>query len=137
WRGSRGAGWRPGGVLLSARHTPVRRRRRVVHCRSDVDLPRLGTVQSWCEEDLFMAAQRPEEGDFEIAGRTNAGDLEGAVGLYESDARFVAGPDNTVEGSDGIREVMRSMLAGKPRLTIEVPKVVQTGDVALLCSKWS
>ena len=84
-----------------------------------------------------MAAHRPEECDLQIADCINAGDLEGAVALYEADARFVAGPDNIVEGSDGIREVMRSMLAGKPRLTIEVPKVVQAGDLALLCSKWS
>jgi uncharacterized protein (TIGR02246 family) len=84
-----------------------------------------------------MPAHRPEECDLLIADSINAGDLEGAVALYESDARFVAGPDNVVEGSDGIREVMRSMLAGKPRLTIEVPKVVQSGDLALLCSRWS
>ena len=84
-----------------------------------------------------MAAHRPEDCDLEIAICINAGDLEGAVALYEAGARFVAGPDNTVEGSDGIREVMRSMLAGKPHLAIEVPKVVQTGDLALLCSKWS
>lgn len=84
-----------------------------------------------------MAAQRPEECDFQIAVCINAGDLEGAVALYESDARFVAAPDNTVEGSAGIREMMRGMLAGKARVTIEVPKVVQTGDLAMLCSKWS
>jgi uncharacterized protein (TIGR02246 family) len=84
-----------------------------------------------------MAAQRPAECDLLIADCINTGDLEGAVALYESDARFVAGPDNVVEGSDGVREVMRSMLAGKPRLTIEVTKVVQSGDLALLCSKWS
>ncbi len=84
-----------------------------------------------------MAAHRPEECDLLIAVSINAGDLEGAVALYESDARFVAGPDNVVAGSDGIREVMRAMLADKPRLTIEVPKVVQSGDLALLCSKWS
>src|SRR5215469_727198 len=86
---------------------------------------------------MFMAAHRPEECDFEIAACINAGDLEGAVALYEAGARFLAGPENVVEGTDGIREVMRSMLAGKPRLTIEVPKVLQTGDLALLCSKWS
>src|SRR5690242_2332190 len=84
-----------------------------------------------------MSAHRPEECDLLIADSINAGDLEGAVALYESDARFVAAPDNVVEGSDGIREVMRSMLAGKPRLSIEVAQVVQTGDLALLCSVWS
>ena len=84
-----------------------------------------------------MAAHRPEECDALIADRINAGDLEGAVALYESDARFVAAPDNIVEGSDGIREVMRAMLAGKPHLTISVSSVVQSGDLALVSSKWS
>jgi uncharacterized protein (TIGR02246 family) len=83
-----------------------------------------------------MAAHRPEECDLLIAEAINAGDLEGAVALYESDARFVAGPDTVVAGTDGIRDVMRQMLAGKPRLTITVPTVVQTGDIALLCSRW-
>jgi uncharacterized protein (TIGR02246 family) len=84
-----------------------------------------------------MAAQRPEECDLLLAACINAGDLEGAVAFYESGARFVEGPDKTVEGSAGIREVFRAMLADKPRLTMEVPKVVESGDVALLCSKWA
>src|SRR5437867_441818 len=84
-----------------------------------------------------MAAHRPEECDLLLAVSINAGDLEGAVAFYEPGARFVESPHKTVEGSDGIREVFRAMLADKPRLTIEVPKVVESGDIALLCSKWS
>jgi uncharacterized protein (TIGR02246 family) len=84
-----------------------------------------------------MAALRPEDCDLLLAVSINGGDLEGAVAFYEPDARFVAAPDNVVQGSDGIREVMRGMLKGNPRLTIEVPQVVQSGDLALLCSKWS
>jgi uncharacterized protein (TIGR02246 family) len=84
-----------------------------------------------------MAALRPEDCDLLLAVSINSGDLEGAVAFYEPDARFVAAPDNVVEGSDGIREVMLGMLHGNPRLTIEVPQVVQSGDLALLCSKWS
>jgi uncharacterized protein (TIGR02246 family) len=84
-----------------------------------------------------VAANRPEECDFLIAERLNAGDLEGAVALYEPDARFVLGPGNVASGSDAIREVMRQMLAGHPTLTMEVPLVVQTGDLALLGSKWT
>ena len=84
-----------------------------------------------------MAANRPEECDLLIGERLSAGDLEGVVALYEPDARFVIGPGNVAEGTDAIREVMRQMLAGHPTLNIEVPLVIQTGDVALLHSKWT
>jgi uncharacterized protein (TIGR02246 family) len=84
-----------------------------------------------------MAANGPEECDLQIAACINAGDPEGAAALYEADARFVAGPDSTLEGIDAIREVMRGMVAGKARLTIDVSKVVQAGDLAMVCSKWS
>ncbi len=67
----------------------------------------------------------------------SAGDLEGVVALYEADARFVIGPGNVAAGTDAIREVFRQMLAEHPKLTIEVPLVVQTGDLALLGSKWT
>lgn len=72
-----------------------------------------------------------------LAQSINAGDLEGAVAFYELDARFMAGPDNVVVGRDGIRTVMQQMLAGHPKLTISVPTVIQSGDIALLCSEWS
>lgn len=84
-----------------------------------------------------MAAHRPEECDLLLAEAVNAGDLETVVSFYEPEARFVAGPDNVVMGRNGIREVMRQMLAGKPKLTIQVPVVVEAGDIALLFSKWS
>src|SRR5262245_38413587 len=92
-----------------------RQHRAVIYWPPDADL-RLRTAQNQLARGgSVMAAHRPEECDFQIADCINAGDLEGAVALYEAGARFVAGPDNVVEGSDGIREVMRSMLAGKPR----------------------
>ena len=84
-----------------------------------------------------MPANRPEECDLKIAEAVNAGDLEAAVALYEDDAAFVAGPDNVVRGSAAIRQMMTGMIAEKPRLKIEVPLVVQSGDLALLFSKWS
>ena len=47
-----------------------------------------------------MPAHRPEDCDLLLAERINAGDLEGAIAFYEPGARFVAGPDHIIEGSD-------------------------------------
>jgi uncharacterized protein (TIGR02246 family) len=84
-----------------------------------------------------MPAMRPEDCDYLVAEAINAGDVDAAVNLYEEGASFVAGPDNVVVGHDGIRAVMQGMMGDKPRLTMEVPTVVQNGDLALLFSKYS
>jgi uncharacterized protein (TIGR02246 family) len=84
-----------------------------------------------------MPANRPEECDLKLAEAINVGDAAAAAEFYEDDARFVAGPGNIVEGKAAIGELMKGMVADKPRLTLEVPLVVQSGDLALLCSKWT
>jgi uncharacterized protein (TIGR02246 family) len=84
-----------------------------------------------------MPANRPEECDLKIAEAVNARDVDAAAALYEDDAAFVAGPDNIVRGNAAIREMMQGMIAEQPRLKIEVPLVVQSGEIALLFSKWS
>ena len=40
-------------------------------------------------------------------------------------------------GLKDVREAMGGTLALKPHMTIEVPKVFQAGEIALLCSKWT
>jgi uncharacterized protein (TIGR02246 family) len=83
-----------------------------------------------------MAARKPEECDYLLTEALNAGDLEAAVALYEPNASFVQEPGKVVTGRAAIREVMQGFLAVKPKLTIEAT-AVQSGDVALLRSKWS
>jgi uncharacterized protein (TIGR02246 family) len=84
-----------------------------------------------------MPAQKPEECDLLIAEYINTGNLDGAVELYEPSATFVAAPGKTITGQAAIREVLKGMLAGKPRLTMKVPIVVQNGDLALLVSDYT
>jgi uncharacterized protein (TIGR02246 family) len=83
-----------------------------------------------------MPARKPEECDTLLAEALNRGDLEAAVALYESNASFVQEPGKVVTGRAAIREVMQGFLAVKPKLTIEV-NATQSGDIALLRSKWS
>ena len=83
-----------------------------------------------------MPARKPEECDLLLAEALNAGDLEAAVALYEPNTSFVRQPGQVVSGRAAVREVMQGFLAVKPQLKIEV-QTTQSGDVALLRSKWS
>ena len=84
-----------------------------------------------------MPARRPEEADLLVIEALNAGDAEAALSLYESEATFVPEPGKAAAGLEAIREVLNGFLALKPRLTIEVPQVTESGDLALLSSRWT
>ena len=84
-----------------------------------------------------MPARTPAECDIQVIAAVTAGDLETAVALYESEAAVVSPSGETVTGIPAIREVLSSFIAMKPTLTLEVPLVVQSGDTAVLHSKWA
>jgi len=84
-----------------------------------------------------MPARKPEDCDYLVAEAINNGDLEAAVALYEPDATFAVEPGKEVHGHAAIREVMRGFIAAKPKLTMKVPRVYQSGDVAILISAFS
>ena len=84
-----------------------------------------------------MPAHTPADADLQIIEALNAGDVEAALALYEPGATFVPEPGKAATGLDAIREVLNGFLALKPRLTIEVPQVSESGDLALLSSRWT
>ncbi len=84
-----------------------------------------------------MPARTPEEADLLVIEALNAGDVEAALAFYEPGATFVPEPGKAATGLDAIREVLNGFLALKPRLTIEVPQVSESADLALLCSRWT
>ena len=65
------------------------------------------------------------------------GDLEAALKMYEPGASFVVKPGVVVTGTQPIREALAGFVALKPTLTSEAHQVVEAGDVALYCSRWS
>lgn len=67
----------------------------------------------------------------------NKGNLQAAEALYETQASFVVQPDQVAISVDARRNALIGMLALKPILTAITHKIVQAGDVALYCSKWS
>ena len=84
-----------------------------------------------------MPAKKPEDCDYLVAEYINAGNVEAAVDLYEPTATFMAEPGKPVTGHAAIREVMTAMMAGKPRIGMKVPIVVQNGDLALTVSDYT
>jgi len=84
-----------------------------------------------------MPAKKPEDCDHLVAEYINSGNVDAAVDLYEPTATFVAAPGKPVIGHAAIRELMAGMIAGKPRLTMKVPIVVQNGELALLVSDYT
>jgi len=84
-----------------------------------------------------MPARNPGDVDLLVIEALNAGDAEAALALYERDATFVPEPGKLATGQDAIREALNQFLAYKPRLTIEVPQVAESGELALLCSSWT
>ena len=68
----------------------------------------------------------------------NAGDLEGLVALYETDAVLCADPEGQpARGRQAIREALAGFLALKGTITVETRLAVQSGNIALLRSHWS
>ncbi|GDY28512.1 hypothetical protein GTS_01450 [Gandjariella thermophila] len=68
--------------------------------------------------------------------RANAGDVEGLVALYESDA-VLALPDGAVAtGTEAIREVYRRLLADRPTFTpVAQRPALCHGDLALTSTR--
>ena len=67
----------------------------------------------------------------------NSGDLDGALALYEPDAAFQAQPgEPPVRGADAIREALTGFFALEPRMSGEIVKVVEAGDLALVMNRW-
>jgi uncharacterized protein (TIGR02246 family) len=72
-----------------------------------------------------------------LAARLAAGDLDGALALYEPGATFAPQPGAQVTGRDAIRDALTQFIALRPSLTGEVEKVLEAGDVALVTNRWT
>lgn len=76
------------------------------------------------------AAQPEDLGRFFIE-RTNAGDVDGLVALYEPGAVLAFPPGQVTTGSQAIRQVFEQMVAGKPTFGGEPQPTLRNGDLAL------
>lgn len=84
-----------------------------------------------------MAARRPEEVDQIFERELNAGNLDGLVALYEPTASFTVEPGKVVAGTAAIREALAGFVSLKPTIRLSPRVLANTGDVAMVSSKWS
>ncbi len=84
-----------------------------------------------------MKTHNPLDTVTHFVNAMNQGDLEKALGMYESGASLVVKPGVVATGTSALREALMGFLALKPTLTSEAHQVVEADDVALYCGRWS
>lgn len=85
-----------------------------------------------------MPAFKPEECDVLLGEHVNAGDLEAVLALYEPTCAVAQRDGGLLVGHEAIRASFQRLLAMKPRMVIEVVRIVPGGDeLAMVYSDWS
>jgi len=80
---------------------------------------------------------KPERVLAAIVAGINAGDLESLMPLYESDAAFAAEPGTLAHGAAGIGEALTGFISMNGKLDLEVTRVLEVDDLALVVGVWS
>src|SRR6476659_9620655 len=79
----------------------------------------------------------PEQVLASIVAGINSGDLESLMPLYENRAAFANEPGNLAHGPSGVREALTGFISMNGTLDIEVTRVLEVGDLALVIGVWS
>jgi uncharacterized protein (TIGR02246 family) len=84
-----------------------------------------------------VPAATPEEVLESIVTGINSGDLESLMSLYENGAAFATQPGSLAAGPSGIREALDGFISMKGELDIDVTRVLEVDDLALVIGVWS
>ncbi len=79
---------------------------------------------------------KPESAHDNFLRCFRAGDLEGLVALYESDATMVLADGTTHAGQAAIRAALGGFLAVGRNLELKTRYAARNGDLALLSNEW-
>jgi uncharacterized protein (TIGR02246 family) len=67
----------------------------------------------------------------------NAGDLDSLMMLYEDDACFASQPGQLAKSPESVRQCLRNFIDLKGKLDLNVKRVLQASDLALVITEWS
>jgi len=84
-----------------------------------------------------MPTGMPEQLLKTILDGINTGNLDILMTLYEPEAAFAAQPGVLAHGLSGVRESLAGFIAMKGTLDLEVTRVLQASDLALVAGVWS
>ncbi len=85
---------------------------------------------------MHTPAKEPNDLERFFIERANAGDVEGLVALYESNATLACGDGEVVVGLDQIRKFFSDFLASRPQIapSVQAPALC-SGNLALTSSR--
>ena len=84
-----------------------------------------------------MSTSTPEQVLQTIVTGINSGDLDSLMPLYESEAAFATQPGSLAPGAPGIREALTGFISMDGKLDLDVTRVLEVDDLALVIGVWS
>jgi uncharacterized protein (TIGR02246 family) len=72
-----------------------------------------------------------------IVAGINAGNLDSLMALYENEAAFATQPGSLAPGAHGIREALNGFISMNGTLDLDVTRVLEVDDLALVIGVWS
>jgi uncharacterized protein (TIGR02246 family) len=84
-----------------------------------------------------MSRETPVQVLEAVVDGINTGNFETLMSLYESEAAFATQPGSLAPGLGGIRDALGGFVALKGKLNLEVSRVLEVGDLALVVGEWS
>ncbi len=79
----------------------------------------------------------PEQVLSSIVDGINSGNLDALMTLYEPQAAFAVQPGDLRHGLPGVAQALAGFLAMRGQLDLEVTRVLEVGDLALVTTVWS
>ena len=92
------------------------------------------------ETDVDRALQgraTPEQVLASVVDGINAGNLDALMALYEPHAAFAAQPGSLATGLSGVRASLAAFTAMNGTLDLQVTRVLQVDELALVVGAWS
>ena len=84
-----------------------------------------------------MSTATPEQVLESIVTGINSGNLDDLMPLYENEAAFATEPGSLAPGPPGVRDALNGFIAMNGTLDLEVTRVLEADDLALVVGVWS
>jgi ketosteroid isomerase-like protein len=84
-----------------------------------------------------VSTDTPEQVLEAVVEGINTGNFETLMALYEPEAAFATQPGRLAPGLGGIRDALGGFVAMNGKLDLEVSRVLEVGDLALVVGDWS
>ena len=89
------------------------------------------------DTETRVPTETPEQVLEAVVEGINTGNYDLLLSLYEPDAAFATGPGKLAHGLGDICQALDGFIALNGKLDLEVKRVLQVGDLALVAGQWS